>query len=149
MGGFTSDNFALGIIIGYEKGNPEGLEYLNDAKLKIFKIGIFGRKYYQIASKFSVFLEGNISYDTATIEYESFSYYNNPTTIEENKYNGYAISISPGISYFLNKHFALEANWGILQYSSSKLEEEDAESVDTFTIGLDFEDLSFALLYKF
>lgn len=150
IGAFTADNFALGINIGYQNGDSENIGANSDILSKTFIVGIFTRQYFQPTQKFSLFLEENINYITTTVE---SIYYGYSSSIEEDRYKGFAIGITPGISYFLNKHFALEASWGILQYTTIKLDVEEDEveydSTDNFSIGLSFEDINFSLLYKF
>lgn len=149
FGYFFSDNFVLGLSVGYSDRIPEELMVYEDFENKYttLEYGIFSRCYFQPNSKFSIFLEASINKITSNLKIEPnyYSSYDN----QEFKFKGYVYAITPGINYFLNRHFALEANWGVIRYETEKLDEEGADSLDNFSIGLSFEDISLGLLYKF
>ncbi|WP_152286274.1 porin family protein [Flavicella marina] len=150
FGGFLSDNFSLGLNILVSSA-PFTI-YATYYTLKTFEIGLLSRYYFNKKSKFSIYLEGLVNKNFSTLEYETIDYYSSSygtTKTTKNEAEGYRIAFSPGINYFLNKHFALEASWGILSYETSKSDEENAESRSAFSVGLGFENINFSLLYKF
>ncbi|HEX9980719.1 MAG TPA: porin family protein, partial [Flavobacterium sp.] len=63
--------------------------------------------------------------------------------------NGFGVSVSPGVSYFISSHFALEATIGALSYETSKPDVDDAEATDTFGLNVDLTDITLGLIYKF
>jgi len=53
------------------------------------------------------------------------------------------------MNYFLNSNFALEAKVGVLGYSSDKPDFDGAEATDNFNFGLNLNDITLGLVYKF
>lgn len=137
-GFFVSDNIAVGARLGYTNSKQE-VPFFDDVKLNTFNIGGFGRYYFTPSDKFSIFGELGLEYATSKRE--------EGTT--ELKINGFGINVGPGVSYFLNDHFALEAFWGALGYATAKPDVDNAESTDVITFGLDLDDINLGLVYKF
>ncbi len=123
------------ISLENEKIEAEGLE---NEEIQKTLIGLFGRYDFTPHHKFSLFGEVGFDYITSKIE-------EGETEIEE---EGFRVGMSPGITYFLNSHFAIEAFWGALEYRTSKVDGE-SESTDEIVIGFDFENINFGLAYKF
>lgn len=136
VGFFVSENFALGGKIGYASTKLDN--GIADATDSTLSLGAFGRYYFSPASKFSLF--GELGFDYISIDSE---------TAGDIKVNGYVIAAGPGVSYFLNNNFALEAFWGAIGYGSAKPDVDGAESTDVFTFGADLRDISLGLVYKF
>lgn len=137
VGFFVTDNIAIGGTIGY--GSSKITENEGDADIKVnaLSVGAFGRYYTTPASKFSVFGQLGVAY-TST-DYDALDY----------KENGFDVVLSPGVSYFLNNNFAIEASWGALSYTNSKPDFDGAETSNSFEFGLDLNNINFGLLYKF
>ena len=140
VGFFVTPNIALGGRLGFISTKDETTPI--EAKSNEFSIGVFGRYYVTPASKFSLFGELSADYRTRKTEVDV------PGS-EDVKYNGFGVQVAPGVSYFIAKNFALEATWGVLGYTSDKLDEDNAEAVNSFNFGLDLRDINLGLIYKF
>ncbi|GGB74518.1 flavo-specific protein antigen FspA [Flavobacterium suaedae] len=139
---FINDNIALGLELGYMSSKEDIADDgfgTYEEKTTGFEIGAFGRYYFTPANKFSLFTQLGAGYGTAKVEVESF----------ENKANGFYVAFAPGLNYFVSEHFALEATFGVLSYSSVKPDADGAESTNSFEIGLDMADINFGIVYKF
>jgi len=144
VGFFVSDNIAIGGLIGYTSTTSDefdGGDFF-EVKTNTLAIGAFARYYATPASDFSFFGELGAAYLTASSEFDV------PGSTE-NKANGFAIALSPGVSYFISDNFALEASIGALQYTTVKPDFDGAESTDTFELELNLTDIQFGLVYKF
>ncbi len=136
FGYFLNDFIAVGAQAGYSKQKEENANGDDVVDNSTFTIGAFGRYYLMPAQKFSFFGELGLGYGTTE-------------DIDDNKVNGVNIAVAPGLSYFVSKHFALEATFGILGYNSVKKDESGAESTDSFDFGLNMDDINLGLIYKF
>ncbi|WP_373709399.1 porin family protein [Kaistella sp.] len=145
VGYFVTSNVALGARVGYinstDKNTVANVELSNE--VNTFAIGAFGRYYWMPASRFSIFGELAANYANAknTVKAGSIS--------TDSKANGFNVALAPGINYFLSPNFALEATWGIINYSSVKPDVDGAIATDNFGIGLDLNNISLGLVYKF
>ena len=147
FGGFVSDHFAIGISLAYENA-PLASSYLDkQTDLESFDVGAFSRYYFQPNRNFSIFLDFNITQNYTTLSRDvGNSYYYSNSTIEKTKFKGTAVAFAPGLNYFLNTHFAIEAIWGSIKYETSRKDEENSESLNSFNIGLSLEDITLGLL---
>lgn len=146
VGYFVSPNFALGVrgSYTYAKTSDIVLNTEVENKADTFSVGAFGRYYMTPTAKFSLFGEVNVDYANSNSRN-----YVAGNEVGSNKVDGFGAGISPGISYFIAKNFALEASYGILNYSSAKQDADGAVAVDNFQFGLDLNDLTIGLVYKF
>jgi outer membrane protein len=140
VGFFVTPNIALGGKLGYVSRTKDNGTIEN--KDNTFSVGVFGRYYTTPASKFSIFGELGVEYQTRTIG-------DDVKDSKDLKVNGFGIELAPGVSYFLSKSFALEAKWGILGYNTAKADVEGAKANNDFNIGLDLSDITLGLVYKF
>lgn len=145
-GFFVSENIAVGLALGFEGGkddNGAGTETTTTE----FSIGAFGRYYFTPSSKFSVF--GELGFNVLSDKVETDTTIGGTTVSTEAKANGFNIGLAPGVSYFLSDSFAIEAKWGVLNYETTEPDVDGAESTDSFNLGLNMDNISFGLLYKF
>ncbi|MEG0762172.1 MAG: DUF3575 domain-containing protein, partial [Chryseobacterium sp.] len=75
--------------------------------------------------------------------------FNNTTVSEKVKYNAYGVSIKPGLDYFLNKNWTIEATIGEFGYNTSKYDLEGAKSVNNFNFGLNLANVGIGVKYVF
>ncbi|MFC6268018.1 outer membrane beta-barrel protein [Frigoriflavimonas asaccharolytica] len=145
VGYFVSPNIAVGVRAGYTNMNEtdKTTSITVENESDTFAVGAFGRYYYTPASRFSIFGELNANYGN-----QKFTNTVGGVSTDA-KFNAFDVNIAPGVNYFISKNFALEATWGVLGYSSFKQDVAGAESQDNFNIGLDLNDLSLGLVYKF
>lgn len=137
VGYLFSERITGGIKLSLDNEKIEG-ENLHDIEIGHTLIGLFGRYDFTPHHRFSIF--GEVGFDYLTSKRKEGNI--------EIKEDGYRIGMSPGITFFLNRNFAIEAFWGALEYRSKKVDGE-AESTDQIIIGFDFEHINFGLAYKF
>ncbi len=137
VGYFVSEAISIGARLGYTTSKRD-IPFTDEVKTNIFNVGVFGRYYFTPSSKFSIFGEAGFEYLNI----------NSDIGVTESKTDGFGINVGPGVSYFLSDHFALEAFWGALGYSTSK-EDGATDSTDLFRIGLNLDDINLGLVYKF
>ena len=144
IGCFFSKNFALGLSTGYQYGIYENLTVTK--RTIDFSMGGFGRYYFSPDKRYSFFLE-------AEVDYLSKASKTVPTpkgSKSVTKFGGIQTIFSPGINYFLSKHFALETTVSLIGYKTEKAENiPNSKSIDTFDLKLDLSDVKFGMLYKF
>jgi len=143
IGFFVSDNIAIGGRLGYRSETADVydadlLEY-GEEKYSTLMVGAFGRYYTTPSSDFSFFAELGVDYMSTTVDVPGGDY----------KETGFGIALSPGISYFMSDHFALEASIGVLGYNTMKPDYDGAENRNTFDIGVNMEDVMVGVVYKF
>ncbi len=143
IGYFANENFVIGLRAGYISQSLENTffedVFLEELDINSFEIGGFGRYYTTPANKFSFFGELAVSYISIDTDFDTGDF----------KTDGFGIGFSPGVSYFLNPNIAIEAAWGALSYVTVEPDFDGAESTDTFEIGLDLDDITLGLVYKF
>lgn len=143
-GYFVTDNIAVGVALGYESSK---LDFGTDLTNSTFSVGAFGRYYFTPASKFSLFGELGLNYNS----------YDNEYAVDldgmlfpvDSKGNGFEVRVAPGVNYFIAKNFALEASFGVLSYDTTKPDADGAEKTNSFNFGLDTRDIRLGLVYKF
>lgn len=134
-GYFVTNNIAVGLAVGFESSKVDS--GIADAKNNTFTVGAFGRYYFTPASKFSIFGELGVNYNSYDNEF--------PT---DSKGDGFGVAIAPGVNYFISKNFALEASFGILGFDTTK-PDGGGEKTNSFDFGLDTRDIRLGLIYKF
>jgi hypothetical protein len=136
FGYFVTENIALGARIGYSSDKKE-VANVDVTDSETLGFGVFGRYYVTPASKFSLFAELGVDYNS--IE----------NKLTDAKSKEIAVGVAPGVSYFLSNHFALEASFGLLGYSSNDNGGNGADKTNSFDLGLDLRDVSVGIVYKF
>ena len=145
-GYFVTNNIAIGLGLGFESSKEDnGVNRLN--KDNAFSVGAFGRYYFTPGSQFSIF--GQLGFDITSTKSTEEVVIGPITTITEFKSNGFNVALAPGVNYFLSKHFAVEATWGILSYNTDKPDVAGADATNTFNLGLDLRSINLGLTYKF
>ncbi|MBQ4819359.1 porin family protein [Aquimarina sp. MMG016] len=134
---FVTDNIAAGLRIGYESISEEfpGGEFDET----ILTAGVFGRYYFTPGNKFSVFGELGLNYLSQKED-------NGATDLDT---TGFGLGVGPGVSYFISDSFALEAFWGAISYQTTEPDVDNSESTDEFNFGVNLEDITLGLVYKF
>jgi outer membrane protein W len=145
-GYFVTENIAVGLGLGIQSSKDDnGVNTL--VKNNEFAVGAFGRYYFTPGSQFSVF--GQLGFDITSSKNTREVTTGPITTTTESKSNGFNVALAPGVNYFLSKHFALEATWGILSYKTDKPDVAGADATNTFNLGLDLTSINLGLTYKF
>ena len=134
-GMFVTENIAIGARIGYASFKSENA--IGDtADNSTLAFGVFGRYYMTPASDFSLFAQ--LGVDFATVD----------DNLADTTDKGFAIGFAPGVSYFVSEHFALEATYGILNYTTYE-QDGAADKTNSFNVGLDLSNINLGLVYKF
>ena len=146
-GYFINDNIALGITVGYSKAENLFNNYDITETVTTMQTGAFGRYYFMPANRFSVFTQLSLNYIVEDIDYSGLNILSTYTS------RGFNVAFAPGINYFISNRFALEANFGIIEYTSLKTENpgimSDDISSNSFSLGLNMTNINIGLLYKF
>lgn len=134
VGYFVTDNIALGLGVTFAKG---GFEFEGDTYEVKTTGGSIGASYFFTPAKpFSLTAGLGISYNTGRIA-------------DAVDLNTFGVALAPGFNYFISKNFAVNANIGVLGYTSQKFDVDGAEATNTFALGLNGSNLNFGLTYKF
>jgi hypothetical protein len=136
IGYFISENIAIGGKLGYVSTKAE--DATGDTEDQSgFTVGGFGRYYFAPASQFSLFAELGVNYSSLEDK------------LADAKVNGFNVAFAPGLSYFLNDSFAIEASVAALSFTSEKGDWTGAENETSFGLGGDWRNVSFGVIYKF
>lgn len=103
-----NQNWVVGVFAQTQFGFDKDAK---DVKTKTIDItpGIFVRNYHMIGeSKFAFFAEANAGYGFGNTKVGD---------TKTEKYNGFAVNVLPGITYFVTKHFMIEGAFGGLSYN--------------------------------
>lgn len=136
FGFFVSDNIAVGAKIGFGS-MKEDFDGTTISNMQTLTLGAFGRYYMTPASKFSIFAELGVDYNS------------NEEKEADWKTSSVSAMVGPGISYFVSDAFALEASWGMLGFATDDNGGDGADATTNFGLGLDTRDLAIGLVYKF
>lgn len=134
---FLTDNISLGLFVGVaglKEEEPTGPE----AKTTDFMVGPQARYYFTPKNDFSLFLQLTAQFQTSKFEQGPI----------ESKQNGFGASFSPGVSYFVSPHFALQATVGAIGFETMKDKDTDVKR-DNFAAAVDLTNINFGLVYKF
>lgn len=135
-GYFLTDFVAIGGRAGFASRNEKNSQGDKITDNSTFTVGVFGRYYLLPASKFSIFGELGVGFGTTE-------------NIRDDRTNGVNAAFTPGLSYFVGQHFALEASFGMLSYNTVKPGGDSSGSTDSFEVGIDLENINFGIIYKF
>lgn len=134
-GYFLNDFFAVGGRLGFVYADKNNRDHTKIKEDYTYSFDVFGRYYLLPGSKFSVFGELDLGFGWTR-------------NMEHHWTNGVNATISPGLSYFLGEHFALEAIFGILSYNTVSHGGKSGSTHD-FEVGLDMGNINFGIIYKF
>lgn len=139
LGYFLSENLALeGALMINSGTSNSGAPGANDFKTSGFGIAAGVKYFWTPASKFSLSIGGNLSYESNKTD--------NGITDSTSKVIG--LNVPVGLNYFVSNSFALTSTWGGFGYSSDDNGGNGADKTSGFNLGLDMSSISFGLLYK-
>jgi hypothetical protein len=136
LGFFIKDKFEIGASLNFEMDNStyetinhldRDLNYTNENNITTYGLGAFARSYVSISEKFSFIVTGSVMYDYT----ERKSNLTGPLIDageSVDKINSINIIITPGINYFLNTRWGLEASFGNLYYTYFKSKGDDNDA---------------------
>ncbi|KAB1154570.1 porin family protein [Tenacibaculum aiptasiae] len=147
--GFSINNnliIGLGLGYNYHKNDLNFTNTKNFTKNESYSIFPYIKKYFSLGQKLAFTLHGEFRYTYSKYEND----YNSLNNTNLSKANYYFIGIRPGITYFLNKKIALEANIGALGYTKSNhthFPNNSIQEIDNFNFNLNSSNLNFGISY--
>jgi len=164
-GYFVGTNLAVGLGVGYknDKTTATTTATLGNTTVVTERIGTqsafvvapFVRKYWTLADKLYIFgqLEVPMEFGNEKVELNSTTNAGGTTTTSSNStkanYTSIGVNIKPGLDYFLNKNWSIEATIGEFGYNTSKFDVDGAKSVNNYKFGLNLSAVTFGVKYVF
>lgn len=146
VGYFVNTNLAVGLGVGYTNSNEkfEGDNYTTKDIHEAIVVEPFVRKYWTLGEKLYFF--GQLS---VPMQFGNYKYEETGEETTKDKYNSFGVSVKPGLDYFLNKNWSIEATIGNFGYQTTKFDHEGAKSTDNFNFGLNLKEINFGVKYVF
>lgn len=163
VGYFVNTNLAVGVGIGYqtEKTTSTTTTTLfnttvvneNVTKKPAFVVAPFVRKYWTLSDKLFIFGQlavpmqfGKTEVESSSVATTGNSVVTNSTSTEA-KYTQIGVTVKPGLDYFLNKNWSIEATIGEFGYSNYK--PKDGDATNNYNFGLNLSSVTFGVKYVF
>lgn len=164
VGYFVNTNLAIGLGVGYEteKTTNKTTTYPlpntttvseNVTKKPAFVVAPFVRKYWTLSEKLYIFgqLAVPMQFGKTETENSSVTTTGNTTastsTSTEAKYTQIGVTVKPGLDYFLNKNWSIEATIGEFGYNNYK--PKDGDATNNYNFGLNLSSVTFGVKYVF
>ncbi|MGE4514324.1 MAG: outer membrane beta-barrel protein [Chryseobacterium sp.] len=150
VGYFVGNNLAVGLGVGYANSSTTTTSALTNVETKLstdaFVVAPFVRKYWTVGEKFYIFgqLEVPMAFGKDKAEYSGTASQFNT----ESKFTSIGVNVKPGLDYFLNKNWSIEATIGEFGYNNFKYKDLD-KSTDNFNFGLNLSSVTFGVKYVF
>jgi hypothetical protein len=165
-GYFVGTNLAVGLGVGYASDKttlttttpilPNGMNVTESKGTQsAFVVAPFVRKYWTVADKLYIFGQLEVPMEFGNVKAESSSTttigntVSTASTSTKTNYTSIGVNIKPGLDYFLNKNWSIEATIGEFGYNTSKLDADGAKSVDNYNFGLNLSSVTFGVKYVF
>ncbi|MET3037831.1 outer membrane beta-barrel protein [Chryseobacterium sp. NRRL B-14859] len=167
VGYFVNTNLAIGLGVGYQTekttatttttlGNTTTVSE-NVVKQPAFVVAPFVRKYWTLSDKLYIFgqlavpmqfgkTEAEVSSVSTTTTASGTTTVTNSTSTEA-KYTQIGVTVKPGLDYFLNKNWSIEATIGEFGYSNYK--PKDGDATNNYNFGLNLSSVTFGVKYVF
>jgi hypothetical protein len=163
IGYFVKKNLEIGVDVFYDYNQqkykinnfetvqpvnsfvPESTEMLTITST--FGLGAYLNYYVPIIEKLSFSLNNSISFANGKIEKQ---YSNNVYTPQSGKINGFGLSISPGLIYFISPKLSFQTKFADLHYNNFKSTFDNSNNsikLDDFGIGTDLSSLLLGINY--
>lgn len=162
VGYFVNTNLAVGLGVGYQNANTktttdQGANTVVKSKYteSAFVVAPFVRKYWTLSDKLYIFgqLEVPMAFGQTKDEDTTTTTLGGNTTVvsTSNKYNKTTIGVNvkPGLDYFLNKNWTIEATIGEFGYNTSKVDVDGANRQNNYNFGLNLTSVTFGVKYVF
>jgi len=117
IGFVVKDNLVFGVALSYASTKYDNANGYKDRKDKSYGGGIFLRKYVPIVNRFYIFGETSAFYRDNRSNWTTTDYYGNLTKYKSSGWDG-NVTISPGVSFALNKSLQLETGFSNLFFAS-------------------------------
>lgn len=163
-GFFVAPNFAVGLGVGFQTQKDTNVSTLvtgptsttvntNEIKKPAFVIAPFARKYWTLSDKLYFFGQLAVPMQFGKTETETSSVSTNGTTTvststsTEAKYTQVGVTVKPGLDYFLNKNWTIEATIGEFGYNNFK--PKDGDATNNYSFGLNLANVGIGVKYVF
>lgn len=163
VGYFVNTNLAIGVGVGYQTEKTTATtttSVLNTTtvseditKKPAFVVAPFVRKYWTLSEKLYIFGQLAVPMQFGKTEHENNSVTTSGTTTVSNststeaKYTQIGVTVKPGLDYFLNKNWSIEATIGEFGYNNYKPKNGDA--TNNYNFGLNLSSVTFGVKYVF
>lgn len=166
VGYFVDTNLAVGLGVGYKNDNvkvttegnlvPAGT-YVNENKTttSAFVVAPFVRKYWTLGDKLYIFGQLEVPMEFGQFKDEDNrtetvgSTVTKKSTSDKANYTSIGVNVKPGLDYFLNKNWSIEATFGEFGYNTNKLDVDGAKRVNDYKFGLNLSSVTFGVKYVF
>ncbi|MFP3831584.1 outer membrane beta-barrel protein [Chryseobacterium sp. SIMBA_028] len=161
VGYFVNTNLAVGLGVGYKNDNTKTVSTIGtttvDGKETVsgFVVAPFVRKYWTLADKLYIFgqLEVPMVFGQNKDEGTSTTTVGGTTvtssTSTKNNFTSIGVNVKPGLDYFLNKNWSIEATFGEFGYNTNKVNVDGAKRVNDYKFGLNLSSVTFGVKYVF
>ena len=163
VGYFVGTNLAVGLGVGYQtqkETQSSTTTFLNSTtvsedvtKKPAFVVAPFVRKYWTLSEKLYIFGQlavpmqfGKTEKETSSVT-TSGSTTSSTSTSTEAKYTQIGVTVKPGLDYFLNKNWSIEATIGEFGYNNYK--PKDGDATNNYNFGLNLSSVTFGVKYVF
>lgn len=129
-----NDDWAIGTVVGWGKGNPVSIEGESN---NYFTVQPYVR-YTFVKSKYvNVFVDGG------------FGYFHENHATGGASVNAWQVGLKPGVAVNLSSKLSFVAHVGFAGWETAKADVDGAESSDAWGIDVDGNNLTFGLYYNF
>ncbi|WP_298507361.1 autotransporter domain-containing protein [uncultured Kordia sp.] len=141
-----NNNLFLGLGVGYGSNKNEATNIdgsVNENDSKSYQVFPYVRYYKGIGKKLALFIQGEARYS---------HFENELNALNDGESDNFFVGIRPGITFMLNKNFALETSFGALGYTHSKIDNgrfNTEATSNSFNLSLNSSNLFFGLNYYF
>lgn len=164
---FVAPNLAIGTGLGYTHSKLDYTQALYSGsyithidytgKTNAVTVAPFIRKYWALSSNLYVFGQLQVPMEFGKLQqdgfvtdvYEPTGYVNYQTLSNERKHTSVGVNIKPGLDYFLNKNWSIEATIGELGYRSLLHKDADELDIKDYNFGVNLSAVSFSVKYIF
>ncbi|WP_343658580.1 outer membrane beta-barrel protein [Chryseobacterium sp.] len=159
VGYFVNTNLAIGLGVGYQTEKNTLTSTVGNTvsesvtKQPAFVVAPFVRKYWTLSDKLYFFgqLAVPMQFGKTEVETNSVTTVGNTvltsSTSTEAKYTKIGVTVKPGLDYFLNKNWSIEATIGEFGYSNYK--PKDGDATNNYNFGLNLSSVTFGVKYVF
>ncbi|MFD2099807.1 outer membrane protein [Flagellimonas iocasae] len=153
VGYVFADNWMLGLKAGYShsKSNLERIDNgtftgESESKGESVTVAPYVRRYFSVGKNLLINMQGEFEYSASWSETISDTAERSTGQADQ-----FALSIRPGVTYFVSKNLAFESSFGVLQYGTYKSDYSDGGRTENsgFNLSLDSSNLFFGLSYYF
>lgn len=149
VGHFVATNLAVGVGVGYERtSNKKEITTPTNITTENIVSGIvvepFVRKYWTLSDKLYFFGQLSVPMHFGKAETKITG-----VDSDDVKTNSYGVAVRPGLDYFLNKNWTIEATIGEFGYNTTKVDVDGAKNVDNFNFGFNLAAVNLGVKYVF